>query len=268
MAQYTTLSNEFLANNDKIYEVVMLSDQDGNIVNTFGAAANVTISAGGLEGYAGVSKFGLVEGTASSGFSTVWTAADTSATSILDYSSFPGTVTVTSNAADAGDLVIEGLDDSYNFATETVSLAGTSVTGTQTFHRINRAYYSDGSAGTVNQNDITISVGGTVVTRVDAGYGQTLQAFYTVPAGKTGYLLQISASASKNQETIIAMFQKPFNESFRVAQTMALYQSNQTLEFGVPIKFPEKTDLEVRAKGAVNAVLSVEFTLILVDNPT
>ena len=265
MAQYTTQSSKYLANNNKIYEVVMLSDQDGNIINTFGAASNVIISAGGLEGYTGISKFGLVEGTASNGFSTVWTAADTSATSTLDYSAFPGTVTVTSNAADVGDLVIEGLDDSYNFATETLSLAGTSVTGTQTFHRINRAYYSD---GTPNQNDITISVGGTLVTRVDAGYGQTLQAFYTIPAGKTGYLLQVSASASKNQETIIAMFQKPFGKQFRVAQTMALYQSNQTLDFGVPIKFTEKTDLEVRTKGAVNAVVSVEFTLVLVDNPT
>lgn len=265
MAQYTTQSSKYLANNNRIYEVVMLSDQDGNIINTFGAASNVIISAGGLEGYTGISKYGLVEGTASSGFSTVWTAADTAATSTLDYSAFPGTVTVTSNAADVGDLVIEGLDDSYNFATETLSLAGTSVTGTQTFHRINRAYYSD---GTVNQNDITISIGGTVVTRVDAGYGQTLQAFYTIPAGKTGYLLQVSASASKNQETIIAMFQKPFGESFRVSQTMALYQSNQTIEFGVPIKFTEKTDLEVRTKGAINAVVSVEFTLILVDNPT
>lgn len=265
MAQYTTQSSKYLSNNDKIYEVVMLGDQDGNIINTFGAASNVIISSGGLEGYEGISKFGLVEGTASLGFSTVWTAADTGATSTLDYSTFPGTVTVTSNAADAGELVIEGLDDSYNFATETLSLVGTSVTGTQTFHRINRAYYSD---GTPNQNDITISVGGTVVTRVDADYGQTLQAFYTIPAGKTGYLLQLSASASKNQETIVAMFQKPFGKQFRVAQTMALYQSNQTLEFGVPIKFTEKTDLEVRTKGAVNAVVSVEFTLVLVDNPT
>ncbi len=264
MAQYTTHTDKYLSNNDKIFEVVMLSDQDGNIINTFGAASNVIISSGGLEGYASISKFGLVEGTSSSGFSTVWTAGDTSTTSILDYSSFPGTVTVTSNAADAGDLVIEGIDDNYNFATETVSLTGTSVTGTQTFHRINRAYYTD---GTVNQYNITVSVGGTVVTRIDAGYGQTLQAFYTIPAGKTGYLLQLSASASKNQETIIAMYQRPFEESFRVAQTMALYQSNQTLEFAVPIKFTEKTDLEVRAKGAANAVVSVEFSLILVDNP-
>lgn len=263
MAIWNSSNTAYQQGNKTLFEGVIIADQDGNPINTFGAASNIIISAGGLEGYTGISKFGLVEGTASSGFSTVWTAADTIATSTLDYSAFPGTVTVTSNAADAGDLVIEGLDGSYNFATETLSLAGTSVTGTQTFHRINRAYYSD---GTVNQNDITISVGGTVVTRVDAGYGQTLQAFYTIPAGKTGYLLQVSASASKNQETVIAMFQKPFGQSFRVSQTMALYQSNQTLEFGVPIKFTEKTDLEVRTKGAVNAVVSVEFTLVLVDN--
>lgn len=263
MAIWNTNKNRYISNNGKLFEVVMIADQDGNIINTFGAASNIIISAGDLAGYTGVSKFGLVEGTATTTFSTVWTAADTASTSTLDYSAFPGTATVTSNAADAGDLVIEGLDTDYNFATETLSLTGTSVTGTQTFHRINRAYYSDGQP---NQHNITVSVGGTVVTRVDAGYGQTLQAFYTVPAGKTGYLLQISASASKNQETVLGMFQKPFGASFRVAQTMALYQSNQTLEFAVPIKFTEKTDLEVRTKGATNAVVSVEFTLVLVDN--
>ena len=264
MAQYRRDNNVYLNNGNTIFEVVMISDQDGNIVNTFGAASNIIISSGNLAGYSGVSKFGLVEGTAAATFSTVWTPADTSATALLDYTGFPGTVTVASNAADTGTFTIQGLDDSYNFAEETLTLTGTSTTGTQTFQRINRAFYDGGSS--VNANDITISVGGNIVTRVDAGFGQTLQAFYTIPAGKTGYLLQISASASKNQETILGMFQRPFGESFRIAQTMALYQNNQTLEFGVPIVFMEKTDLEIRVKGSSNATVSAEFTLVLVDN--
>lgn len=263
MAQWRNDSKQYLEQNKTIFEVVNIADQDGNIINTFGAASNVIISAGELAGYSGVSKFGLVEGTAASTFSTVWTPADTISTKLLDYSAFPGTVTVTSNSADTGDLTIEGLDTSYNFVSETLTLTGTSTSGSQTFHRINRAYYTDTNT---NANDITVSIGGTVVTRVDAEYGQTLQALYTIPANKTGYLLQVSASASKNHETLLGMFQRPFGATWRVAQTMALYQSNQSLEFAVPIKFTEKTDLEVRVKGATNAVVSVEFTLILRDN--
>lgn len=264
MAQYSvSRKDHFNAANNDLHEVMMLADQDGNIINSFGAASNIIISAGELAGYAGISKFGLVEGTASSGFSTVWTAADTAATAAVDWTAYPGTVVVTSNAADAGQLTIEGLDTDYNFVSETLTLTGTSTAGAQTFQRISRAYYTDSA---VNAHNITITIGGTVVTRIDAEYGQTLQAFYTIPAGKTGYLLQLSASASKNQETLVAMFQKPFGEQFRVAQTIALYQNNQTLDFGIPIKLTEKTDLDVRCKGASNAVISVEFTLVLVDN--
>ena len=264
MAQYSVSRGQhFNAANNDLHEVLMIADQDGNIINTFGAASNIIISAGELAGYSGVSKFGLVEGTASSGWSTVWTLGDTGATSSLDYSGYPGTVTVTSNATDAGQLTIEGLDGDYNEVSETLTLTGTSTSGTQTFNRIFRASYTDTD---VNQYPIVVAVGGVNVTEIAADYGQTLQGFYTVPAGKTAYLLQLSASASKNQETIVGLWQKPFGEQFRIAQTMALYQSNQTLEFAVPIKFTEKTDIEVRTKGAVNAVISCEFTLVLVDN--
>jgi|13_taG_2_1085334.scaffolds.fasta_scaffold00541_18 hypothetical protein len=263
MAQYRIDSDQYLDHNKTTFEVVMIGDQEGNIVNTFGAASNIIISAGQLAGYSGVSKFGLVEGTSSADFCTVWTLADTVSTSTIDYSAFPGTVTVTSNASDTGDIIIEGLDTDYNEVTETLSLTGTSTAGSQSFHRIFRAYYTDSNT---NAYPIIVSIGGTNVTEIDAQYGQTLQAFYTIPAGKTGYLMQLSASASKNQETLIGLFQRPFGQTFRISQTMALYQSNQTLEFAIPIKFVEKTDLEVRTKGATNATISTEFSLVLVDN--
>lgn len=263
MSQYRIDSQQYLDHNKTTFEVVMIGDQDGNIINTFGAASNVIISAGQLAGYSGISKFGLVEGTADANFNTVWSLADTLATSTIDYSAFPGTVTVTSNASDTGDIVIEGLDTDYNDVTETLSLTGTSTAGSQNFQRIFRAYYTDSNT---NAYPIIVSIGGTNVTEIDALYGQTLQAFYTIPAGKTGYLMQLSASASKNQETLVALFQRPLGQTFRIAQTMALYQSTQTLEFAIPIKFTEKTDLEVRVKGATNAVCSAEFSLVLVDN--
>ena len=93
-----------------------------------------------------------------------------------------------------------------------------------------------------------------------------LQSFYTVPAGKTAYVMNITASASKNQVVDVFLFQQPYGGAWRVNTTMSLNQSNQTLEFPVPLKLTEKTDIEVCVRGSGNATVSCDFTLILVDN--
>jgi hypothetical protein len=47
---------------------------------------------------------------------------------------------------------------------------------------------------------------------------------------------------------------------------MALYQNNQQLDFPVPLKFNEKTDIDLRVNGASNATVASDFSIILVDN--
>ena len=74
MAQYSVnRQTHFNTSNSDLHEVVMLADQDGNLINTFGAASNVIIAAGDLAGYAGVHKYGAVYGTSGSTMHTVWT---------------------------------------------------------------------------------------------------------------------------------------------------------------------------------------------------
>ena len=109
MAQYSVnrKAHYNVANSD-IHEIMMIADQEGNIINTFGAASNVIISAGLLDGYSGVHKFGAVFGTALSTMSTVWTAADTTATALYDWTYSAGTVTaVSSNAGDTSVVVVQ-----------------------------------------------------------------------------------------------------------------------------------------------------------------
>ena len=266
MAQYSVSRGRHYhsnANRD-IHEVVMISDEDGNIINTFGAASNVIIAAGDLDGYSGVHKYGVVFGTSGSGWSTVWTAADTSASALYPWDTVADTITaVSSSGSDTGDITIQGLDTDYNFVEETLTLTGTSpVAGSTIFHRVNRAFMHDNT----NVGKISVKNGTTVVTEIAAGYGQTLQCFYTVPAGKTGYLMNIHASASKNQETILSLFARPFGGAFRSQTVMALYQNNQQLDFPVPLKFNEKTDIDLRVSGAANATVASDFSIILVDN--
>lgn len=249
-----------------VFEVQMLADKDGNIINTFGAASNVPIAAGLVNGYSGVHKYGAVYGTAVGTMSTVWTRADTTANALYDWTYSAGTVTVVSSSgSDTTQVVVEGLDDNYAPASETFTLTGATPTaaGTQTFSRVNRAFM----AGTAtNVGDIHVKRGSTIVTEIAAGFGQTLQCFYTIPAGKTGYLMNLNASASKNQVVDLFLFQRPFGGAFRVQSTMSLNQNNQTIDFPVPLKLTEKTDIDLRTKGSSNATISADFTIVLVDN--
>lgn len=264
MAQWSKLTDAYLPQQTTNHEVVMIADQDGNIINTFGAASNVIISAGGLEGYTGVHKYGSVYGTAVGTMSTVWTAADTTATALYPWSHSAGTLSVVSTSgSDTGDVTIQGLDADYNFVEETFTLTGTSaVTGSTSFTRVNRAFMVDDT----NVGKIQASIGGTVVTEIAIDMGQTLQCFYTVPAGKTAYIMNLSASASKNQVVDLFLFQRPFGGAFRVLSTLSLNQANQELNYPIPLKLTEKTDIDLRTKGSSNATISAEFTIVLVDN--
>src|SRR6056300_1613148 len=142
MAQYRIDTNEYLSNGTTIFEAIMLADKDGNIINTFGAASNVPIAAGLVDGYSGVHKYGAVYGTAVGTMSTVWTRADTTANALYDWTYSAGTITVeSSSGSDTTDVTISGLDDNYAEVSETLTLTGTSpVSGTQTFSRVNRAF--------------------------------------------------------------------------------------------------------------------------------
>jgi len=264
MAQWRIDNQEFLDHNKTIFEVVNIADEDGNIINTFGAASNIIISEGSLAGYSGVHKYGGVYGTSGSGMHTVWTAGDTSATALYPWSHSAGTLSVVSTSgSDVTVVTIQGLDSSYNFIEETFTLTGTTpVTGSTTFTRVNRAFMNT----TTNVGKIQASIGGTVVTEIAAGFGQTLQCFYTIPAGKTGYMTNLNASTSKNQVTDLFLFQQPFGGAFRVAANMSLNQSNQAIEFPAPLKFTEKTNIDLRVQGSNNATVSADFTIILKDN--
>jgi hypothetical protein len=197
--------------------------------------------------------------------STVWTAADTTATALYDWSYSPGTVTVVSSStSDTSVVVVQGLDADYNFIEEEFTLTGTTPTsaGLATFARVNRAYMKTET----NVGKIQVKRDTTVVTEIGADYGQTLQCFYTIPAGKTGYLMNLNASASKNQVVDLFLFQRPENGAFRVTSTISLNQGNQQLEFPVPIKLTEKTDIDLRTIGSSNSTISADFNIILVDN--
>jgi hypothetical protein len=274
MAIWNKIEQLLNSNNTTQYEVIMLADKNGNIINTFGAASNIPISAGEVTGYSDVHKFGMVNGSAGNTWTTVWSAADTAATKLYPWETAAGTLSVVSSSGDDTDggagthtITVYGLDTDYNEVSETFTLSGATETaeGVVVFHRVYRAKVS---AGSTNVGTLGIFNGTALVAEIAPEMGQTQMCVYTVPAGKTAHLTRLGASSSKNISTIVSLFQRPHSEAFQLtASAMALYQNSQTIDFDVPITFPEKTDLDLRQLGAANNVVAADFNVILVDNP-
>lgn len=167
------------------------------------------------------------------------------------------TMTVTSNAADAGyTILIKGLDDNYDEIQETVLLDGTgTATTANAYYRINDVVTvaTPGGAFGNPDNNITISNGGTVYAQVDAGTGKNQASIYTVPRGYQFALLRISAfcaSASLNNRTLAFrnVARLKTGVVLRVAETEFLEQ--MIIDRQLPFVYDECTDIEFQLKGS------------------
>jgi len=224
------------------------------------------VAKGNVANHSFIHKFGVnFDIDNSSEPETVWSAGG-----LYPWSSLSSAQTLYVLSTDAGDTMdveIQGLDADYELQTETVTLTGTTaVTTTNTFLRVFRM-----SANANNDGDITArvtSASGTIVAQIDTDYAQTLMAVYTVPAGKTAYLTTLDTSVQKNKDAQIRLFQRPTGEAFRITHMAETFESSYRYDFTTPLKFPEKTDLEVRASEVEsnNTRVTANFDLVLVDN--
>lgn len=267
MAQWNKDTQDYLNQTRTNFEVFMCADKYGNIGACGGDTEfDINVAAGIVTTMANVHKFGAVVSSAAT-YDTVWTeqgaySFPTSA-SVVNIISSSSTDDDSANTG-AETVVIQGLDGDYNEVEETLSTDGTnSVTGSQLFLRVHRAFVA---SGVTNVGDINIRHGTTVVCQIAADMGQSQVAYYTIPAGKSGYLRSFAATMNKNQENSVRLFQRPFGGVFRVASELNLYNSNMHTTFSIPIYFTEKTDLEVRTYTGSNCTVSAMFDLLVVDN--
>ena len=179
------------------------------------------------------------------------------------------TATSTDGANDQDvQVVISGLDADYNELTETVTLNGSGTAETDGFFiRVFRAFITGAQTplGTIN-----ITNTGTTYARITLGENQTLMAVYTVPAGKSLYINNGTATHGTDTSgafmTIRFMIRPP-GEVFRTAVKIDVTGAELLFPFYYPLRLPEKYDLEVRAicnKNQINAV-SATFEGVIVD---
>ena len=193
-----------------------------------------------------------------------WTALDTANNLSI----------VCSNASDVGaghSLVIEGLDANKDLQTETVSLsAQTGISTTNTFKRVNRAYFIDGSDQT-NLGKITILNGANApVARINATEGQTLMAVYSVPNNHTAYIKKGKMSIqSGGDATGRMMVRYDGQNNFRISHIFEVAGDGGAYEyeFATPFAISANSDIDVRARvRSNNSRVTAAFDLILIDN--
>ena len=232
---------------------------------------DMMVSGGYVSDHTSNHKFGAVPAMSQNTIGTVWDVNDT----LYPWTALdtPAVVNVQRNdLADEGHTVtVQGLDADYNPVEDTIVINGDNTLGTVLFKRVNRAFVTNG--GTTNVGNINIeagAAGGATVARIIAGKGQTLMAVYTVPAGKTGYLYQGTATAQASADgTGFMMVRYAGQSTFRVGHTFEVEGGGgqYLYDFAFPIPVPEKSDIDIRiTTRSNNGRYTAAFDILLVDN--
>ena len=231
---------------------------------------SVHISANRVLGTDNIHKFGAVPAMSTGVIGTIWDKNDTP----YPWSAFdtPGILTVQTTAAngsvvttDSGkSITVVGLDANYNITRDTITISGSTGTGTTSFKRVYRAYTS-----ATNTAQFRVSRGGVEVLRINIGKAQTLMAIYTVPAGKVGFLMKGTSSIEAGADATVDMFVRQAGVgAFRIGHTLEVSGAGgqYTYDFTAPPRLSEKTDIDIRASmRSNNARCTAAFDIILLD---
>lgn len=248
----------------------------------------IEVAKGNVTGHSLVNKFGF-DGAVTSTLNPVADAqvyqTPTTAQSLEIVSSDAND---TSAGTGARTVEIQGLDANFNLQTQTVSMNGTTAAAiTGTWMRVFRAKvtesgtYATQSAGS-HAGTLTIRVASAGATWATIGLttasfpmGQTEIGAYTIPAGKTGYLLSKHVSIESSKTPNVLWFQRDNADDVSAPyDTMRLFERHVGAADEISynphapiVTLSEKTDIGCMAYVSTGtAAVSIDFQILLVDN--
>lgn len=193
----------------------------------------------------------------------------------------------TAAGAGARQITLQGLDASGNEQTVTVATNGAtaSTATTETWIRLYRAYVSEsGTYATTATGSHTADIviengaGGTdwaTISSTDYARSQSEIGAYTIPAGKTGYLLSAFTFSDATKTTELLFMKReavldaaaPY-DAMRVVFEERLEGGEGTVDIKAPVaSFAGPCDVMFLAKvNTGTAVVEVDFELLIVDN--
>ena len=222
------------------------------------ALPNLTIARGEWRGYSTVFKFGF-NADVSTTEETVWFQGGA-----YTHPSSASTMTVSSSDANdtsagtgARTVQVYGLDGNYDEINETVTLSGqTGVSTSNSYLRVNRMVIRSAGSGETNAGvvymgtgTVTSGVPANIYSTVGAGFGQTLQTFWTVPNRKTLHLNSLSVSSFGNSNAYVtcSLVVRPQGEVFQVKERFVVTRGTYISDLKYPVAYPSKADVEIRA---------------------
>ena len=246
---------------DTITNPVTIIDGGGTItVDGIMTPYLIGIAQGLVSGTSSINKFGYRVSIPNS-YQTIWDGA-------ADYAyAAAGTVLAVADntvSDNNGTVEVQGLDQNYALITETLTIGG--AASSNQFLRVFRARMITSNTGTTNVDEIRIKRATTDLAIILAAAGQTLMSLYTIPAGKTGYLIRLQGNVDANNDALFRLISRPLNGSFNVKGQFGVFASGFTVDYPIPLVFTEKTDLQVVAKSQNNVGGGASFDLILKDN--
>lgn len=176
-----------------------------------------------------------------------------------------------STGTGAKTLWISGLDANWDEASTTITLDGDTGTGAKTtteFLRVNRMQVITSGTSLTNVGTLTATADtdGNTMAIIQPNNGQTLMALWSVPRNKEMYISHASMGCGKSADVTFYLFAKPSTGSWNLKNTWQVYESHISEDFAPPLKFDEKTDVEMRGVvGAAGTEGSADFMMIIVD---
>jgi len=193
----------------------------------------LAVARGNMEGLAPVHKYGLnPDIDIANGFETLWNGGEA-------YTGFDATgeeivTVVSSSTADtsagtgARDVTLFGLTVAGIEQSETVTMNGTTaVDSTLSYWRLDRVKCGAVGSGGVNAGNITVAQKVTtavIFAVLPIGYGSTMLAAFTIPAGKTGFFNSWFAAFAGKVKSIssVRLNKREPGKSFQVLEEQSL----------------------------------------------
>jgi len=180
----------------------------------------------------------------------------------------------TSAGTGARTVFIPYLDDDYIERISIVAMNGTTPVTINTDHfrpQSSMLVLTVGSLG-ANAGTITLRVAsaGAVRSEIpfgDVGFSVAQDLHHTIPAGKTGFGVQIVPFFPKNEDGFARIVLQTSGGPMFIGAELPFYQAGTPLQVVAPFAIPEKTDIVFQAKTTNgNTPLVLSFDMIVVDS--
>ena len=231
----------------------------------------LNVAKGLVPGHSIMSKFGQNDDIGTGAYEDIWDKGGTY-TYPADGTA-PIVKLVGHNSADTEPIEVQGLDINGDLVVQTKTITGlTPVTLDTPLWRVFRLK-NVGTSDLV-ADVCAIDTGDTVdYACINNGNNQTLMALYTIPNGKTGYLVQGTNSiigATRDYNIQGKLWMKPYGLVFQLKKTFGLDTGGSgymVMPFPLPNGIPAKTDIRVSAiSSKLVGGLNTTFEILLVDD--